>query len=72
MDWTGTEEWWESAPVWGARGIVDTVLRLLEQEEITRSKAREILEDYFGKKPGDVPHVPWVPRAPWDKLNWSG
>ena len=59
----GTKRWLCGTPLWGARGVIDTVLRLLEQEEITRSKARELIEAAWnGKEIQDVS---------WDKLNWG-
>lgn len=45
------------------RGPVDVVLRLLEQGEITRSKAREAIREI-------VAHAK-EPALPVDKLNWA-
>lgn len=42
-DPVGSYQWWCASPTWGARGFVDTVLRMLELEAISRAKARELL-----------------------------
>lgn len=60
----GTNEWWRKAPALGVQGVIDTILRLFEQDEITRNKAKELIGDYYRG-------VPTIPRAPWDKLNWG-
>ena len=60
----GTRKWFYGTPLWGARGVIDMILRLLEQEEITRAKARELIEAAWFGGTGQ--------SAPWDKLNWSG
>ena len=59
----GTQAWFHCAPLWCVRGVADVILRLLEQEEITRSKARELLQAMVRGFP--------MPPAPWDKLNWN-
>jgi hypothetical protein len=79
----GSWSWWISAERWGTRGIVDCILRLLEQEAISRSKARELLE-YMTLLPGRTRRAVLartpekspvfagsdVPSAPWDELNF--
>ena len=60
----GTKKWFQQSPLWCVRGVADVILRLLEQEEITRSKARELL--------AAMVRCHDIPSAPWDKLNWSG
>ena len=67
-------EWWRS-PACAFRGPVDTILRLLEQEEISRRKALELLAYLYAASPYDlraehVPPPPPAPWAPWAKLNW--
>jgi hypothetical protein len=67
----GSIEWWQQTHRWGLRGTVDTVLRLLEQEEISRKKAGELLV-YAEMVPGYPPMMcPPPPNAPWNKLNWA-
>ena len=57
-----TNTWWFVAPFM-RRGPVETVLRLLEQEEITRAKALELIEAAAkGHR---------MPSAPWGELNWG-
>lgn len=48
---------------WGRAGPADGVLKLLEQEAISRAKALELLEEIArtGKRPES---------APWGELNW--
>lgn len=69
----GTFKWWDSPP-FAFRGPIDTILRLLEQQEITRAKARELLvfldsvrhrtrRSRIARRPS--------PLVPWNKLNWS-
>jgi hypothetical protein len=66
-DTPGRIEWW-TLPAFIFQGPVDAILRLLEQEEITRGKARELLAYVFA----GCPHRDRSPPpAPWDKLNWS-
>lgn len=65
-DVPGTIEWWTQPPLW-TRGPVDSVLRLLQQDAITRSKARELLAYVFAGCPHrDQP----PPPAPWEELDW--
>ena len=71
----GTREWWLVASLFSLRGPVESTLRLLEQQEITRAEARELLfyaarvTGGFWMKPAPEESLP---DAPWDKLNWSG
>lgn len=71
----GSREWWLVAGLFALRGPVDTILRLLEQQEITRTKARELLF-YTARVTGGHWMKPApeeaLPDAPWAKLNWSG
>jgi hypothetical protein len=71
----GSREWWLVAHLFSLRGPVDSVLRLLEQQEITRGKARELLF-YAARVTGGFWMKPapqeTPPDAPWDKLNWCG
>ena len=39
----GSRAWWVSESLWGSRSIIDTISRLLEQEEISRAKAKVML-----------------------------
>jgi len=68
----GTARWWSEQP-FGVRGPVDATLRLLEQGEISRSKAREMLawcdKTRFGT--ARLKMCGAQPEAPWEKLNWS-
>lgn len=63
----GTPEWWRS-PGYIIHGPADTILRLLEQEEISRRKALELLAYLHCGAPQDLRHA--LPPAPWDRLNW--
>lgn len=63
----GTQSWWDGVSIHGARGIVDAILVLLEREQITRAKARELLLLATG-----VPRAKIVPLAPWDLVEWGG
>lgn len=62
----GSPEWW-SSPAFGLQGPADTILRLLEQDEITRRKALELLEHLFFCQ---VSRPKLRREAPWEKLNW--
>ena len=66
----GTVPWFRSANLFGtAVGIVDCVLRLLEQEEISRAKAGELIRDaVVGRLTGQ--YAPECHKAPWDRLNF--
>lgn len=61
----GSLDWWRG-PGWAKRGPFDGILRLLQQDEITRGKALELIRQRIT---GDL----WdaVTPAPWDKLNWA-
>ena len=63
----GSSEWWLSPPLM-IQGPVDTILRLLEQEEISRRKALELLAYRWAGCPQDLRHA--LPPAPWGNLNW--
>lgn len=67
----GTLRWWGYGP-YRIRGTVDSILRLLEQQEISRSKAREMLEWAECTRWGTVRLLAHgaQPSAPWEKLNW--
>ena len=67
----GSPEWWRS-PVCAIRGPVDTILRLLEQEEVSRRKALELMAHLYIAFPYDLraEPAPAPPRAPWAALNW--
>lgn len=71
----GSREWWRVHSLFSLRGPVDSILRLLEQREITRGRAREILF-YAARVTGGFWMKPapeeTPPEAPWDKLNWCG
>ncbi len=56
------EEMWDARP-WDKRGPVDAILRLLEQGEITRGKAMELLYQRLRL-------FMTIRPAPWDRLNW--
>lgn len=64
------KRWWYDTATNGHRGIIDTILRLLETEEITRSKAREVLER-IARVPRTV--GTWGPaeELPLDRLEWA-
>lgn len=49
----------------GSRGFIDGILRLFEQGEITRAKARETVEWLMCPVGKD-------PDLPWDRLDWGG
>jgi hypothetical protein len=67
----GSRAWWVSTEHWGARGIADCILSLLEAEAISRAKARELLEYMTIANTAAASHVYGdVPEAPWDKLNF--
>lgn len=64
----GTLEWWKRAPLTGARGVFDSILRLLEVGAISRSKCMELQRyaERFSALRGEPP-----PRAPWGDLHWG-
>lgn len=64
----GTLEWWKRAPLTGARGVFDSILRLLEVGAISRSKCMELQRyaERFSALRGEQP-----PRAPWGDLHWG-
>jgi len=63
----GTVPWFRSASLFGILGILDCTLRLMEQEEISRAKAREVLEAAVLCRLG----LPYDhPRVDWSKLNF--
>ena len=66
----GSEAWWQKTPMDGPHGVLDTILRLLEQEEITRAKAIELIEFSYGAYIA-YEGAPEYPIAPWDKVNWG-
>jgi hypothetical protein len=51
-----------NAPPWAKRGPIDAILRLLQQDEITRAKALEMIRLRIDGKPPE--------RCPWEHLNW--
>jgi len=74
-DWpaAGTARWWWVTRFDGPRGTADTILRLLEQEVISRAKARELLEVAVNARQrlkGIAISGEQSPSAPWDRLNW--
>jgi len=58
----GTDDWWNSLSD-RPRGPIDAILRLLEQGEISRAKALELITARLSEEP--------LQLAPWDKLNWG-
>jgi len=62
--------WMASAPAFGHRGVIETILRLLEQEAITRRKAVELVEAWSrltaGQEVADADL-----RAPWETVTWG-
>jgi hypothetical protein len=65
----GTLEWYRTAPQWDQRGVVHSILRLLEQEVITRAKAVELLR--YATEVGWQGSTMPPPPAPWNDLNWA-
>ena len=63
----GTKAWFMGEARWTHRGLVHSCLRLLEQQEITRTHCVELLQYTFNTAGLTSP-----PKAPWEKLNWSG
>ncbi len=61
---SGTKRWWTGESKYGAQGIAESILRLYEQEEISRRKAVELIK-YMEWRQGEMPD------ATWDKLMWS-
>jgi hypothetical protein len=74
-DWIDLEPggpaWWHEAPIWHPRGIIPTILRLLEQQEITRMKATELLRYWYMESHEAHLRPTEVPPAPWNNLNWA-
>jgi hypothetical protein len=72
----GSEHWWLNAPIVGARGVNDSILRLLELNAITRAKAMELLKyaeprTLSRSREEASEYLPVWPKAPWDKLEWG-
>ena len=58
----GSPAWWSKAPLdIGHGGPLDAVLRLLELDEISRDKAREMVISCFWEDGA-------IPKAPWGKV----
>lgn len=62
----GSLGWWYCSTPFALRGVIECILRLLEQQRITRRKAvglvRYAMRGYVGEAP---------PSAPWDELDWG-
>ena len=69
-DEIGTARWFAVGDLWSKRGMVDVVLRLFEQERVTRAKALELLEYVMERRTGGEAATE-LPRAPWGELNWA-
>jgi hypothetical protein len=69
----GSPDWWLGAPMWGARGVIDTILRLFEQGVISRAKARDMLYASHCLRIGaQVDAGIWKDlSAPFEELNWA-
>lgn len=65
-DTIGTQAWWDGEAHFGPRGIAEVILRLLEQEEISRRKAVELLRAMAWRGVGDK-----IPHAPWNAVQWG-
>jgi hypothetical protein len=68
-DEIGSPNWWRG-PAFASQGPVETILRLLEQKTISRSRALNLLQYVFAG--GAQDHSRVIPSAPWDELNWCG
>ena len=73
----GMSDYPDTLNAFGHQGLVDAILRLLEQEEISRARARELMHDVvilYARGiccPNCVPAAPDKPLvAPWAKLDW--
>jgi hypothetical protein len=81
----GSPEWFLHAPAWGFNGVVNTILRLLEQRVITVRKAHDLLYRYWEEvgergrlwidsheQPGEFQRfVRRELQAPWHEANWE-
>jgi hypothetical protein len=65
-----TRDWMQTAPAFGHRGVVDTILRLLETEQITRRKAVELVEAWYRLSLGQSVDDADL-RAPWEAVTWG-
>ena len=66
----GDINWWRTTPLWGSRGVTDSILCLLEREEISRSKALELLMFAFHPRRFVGYESMKPPEAPWNALWW--
>ena len=64
----GSGRWYTWETRYGPRGVLDSVLRLLEQRLVSRSKARELLEYAVDGRFNRAGHAP---SAPWASLDWG-
>lgn len=62
----GTEPWLVHSPMWGARGLVDSALRLFDLDAVSRGGCRELLRDLLAKNR----HVT-ARFYPWHELQWG-
>jgi len=65
-----TRAWMQTAAAFGHRGVVDTILRLLETERITRRKAVELVEAWYRLSLGQSVDDADL-RAPWETVTWG-
>ncbi len=64
----GSVQWFQMTPTFSARGVIETILRLLEQQVITRRKALELIQ--FATI-GRLDTEAQPPPAPWEEQNWA-
>jgi len=60
----GSPHWWQHTPIYGERGLVESVVRLRELNAITRAEAVDLIE-YATWRMGALP------EAPWRVLRWD-
>ena len=64
----GSDAWFLREAAFSPRGIVDSILRLFEQQRITRRKAVELIQYWYD--PLEAKRLGLSGDAPWSELNF--
>lgn len=66
MDLVGTETWWKQSEVHGSRGIVNAILCLVGDHNISVKKGVELVEALMTRRQEAIP------LAPWEEVRFGG